>query len=143
MRGLSHNSMLTISSMSLGILTYSCVLLGLPRAMSVGRELAPSRCVLLSTSGTVREDMKDWVLSQEGDRWSVKFDVRDLGGHLDATFRRWSATLTGRLVWFLLGWFLCSVIWLVLFSISRLLFLMLGGIRLPLIFAVESCSREG
>ena len=32
--------------------------------------------------------MKDWVLSQEGDRWSVKFDVRDLGRHLDTTFRR-------------------------------------------------------
>ena len=28
----------------------------------------------------VRKDMKDWVLSQEGDRWSVKFDVRDLFG---------------------------------------------------------------
>ena len=28
-------------------------------------------------------DMKDWVLSQEGDKWSVKFDVRDPGGHLE------------------------------------------------------------
>ena len=37
--------------------------------------------------------MKDWVLSLDGDKWSVKFDVRDLGGHLDTTFRRWSATL--------------------------------------------------
>ena len=37
--------------------------------------------------------MKDWVLSQEGDQWSVKFDVRDLGGHLDTTFRGWSSTL--------------------------------------------------
>ena len=46
----------------------------------VGQELAPSKCVLLSTSRVVRKDMKDWVLSQEGDRWSVKFDVRDLGG---------------------------------------------------------------
>ena len=45
----------------------------------VGQELAPSKCVLLSTSRVVREDMKNWVLSQEGDRWSVKFDVRDLG----------------------------------------------------------------
>ena len=35
--------------------------------------------VLLSTSRMVRKGMKDWVLSQEGDRWSVKFDVRDLG----------------------------------------------------------------
>ena len=45
----------------------------------VGQEPAPSKCVLLSTSRVVRKDMKDWVLSQEGDRWSVKFDVRDLG----------------------------------------------------------------
>ena len=24
--------------------------------------------------------MKEWVLSQDGDKWSVKIDVRDLGG---------------------------------------------------------------
>ena len=30
--------------------------------------------------------MKEWVLSQEGDQWSVKFDVRDLGGRLDTIF---------------------------------------------------------
>ena len=40
--------------------------------------------------------MKDWVLSQEGDKWSVKCDVLDLGGHLDTTFRGRSATLTSR-----------------------------------------------
>ena len=34
--------------------------------------------------------MKEWVLSQEGDKWSVMFDVRDLGGHLDTTSRGWS-----------------------------------------------------
>ena len=62
----------------------------------VGQEPAPSKCVLLSTSRVVRKDMKDWVLSQEGDKWSVKFDVRDLGGHLDTTFRGWSATLATR-----------------------------------------------
>ena len=50
-------------------------------------EPAPSKCVLLSTSTEVRKDMKDWVLSLEGNKWSVKFDVRDLGGHLDTTFR--------------------------------------------------------
>ena len=44
----------------------------------------------------VRKDMEDWVLSQDGDRWSVKFDVRDLGGHLDTTFRGWSSTLAAR-----------------------------------------------
>ena len=59
----------------------------------VGQEPAPSKCVLLSTSREVRKDMKGWVLSQEGDQWPVKFDVRDLGGHLDTTFRGWSSTL--------------------------------------------------
>ena len=48
----------------------------------VGQEPAPSKCVLLSTSEAVRKDMKDWVLSQERDKWSVRFDVRDLGCHL-------------------------------------------------------------
>ena len=58
----------------------------------VGQELAPSTCLLLSTSRAVRKDMKDWVPSHEEDRWSVKFDVRDLGRHLDTTFRGWSST---------------------------------------------------
>ena len=40
--------------------------------------------------------MKGWVLSHEGDQWSVRFDVRDLGGHLDTTFRGWSSTLAAR-----------------------------------------------
>ena len=51
---------------------------------------------LLSTSREVRHSMRDWLLSQEGDQWSVKFDVRDLGGHLDTTFRGWSSTLAAR-----------------------------------------------
>ena len=59
----------------------------------VGQEPASSKCVLLSTSRDVRKDMGAWVLSQEGDKWSVKHDVRDLGGHWDTTFRGWSATL--------------------------------------------------
>ena len=58
----------------------------------VGQEPAPSKCVLLSTSREVRKDMREWVLSLEGDKWSVRFDVRDLGGHLDPTFRGWSST---------------------------------------------------
>ena len=62
----------------------------------VGQEPAPTKCVLMSTSREVRKDMKDWVLSLDGDKWSVKFGVRDLGGHLDTTFRRWSATLAAR-----------------------------------------------
>ena len=39
----------------------------------VGQEPAPSKCVLLSTSREVRKSMKGWVLSQEGDQWSVRF----------------------------------------------------------------------
>ena len=58
----------------------------------VGQELASSKCVLLSTSRDVRKDMGAWVLSHEGDKWSVKYDVRDVGGHLDTTFRGWSST---------------------------------------------------
>ena len=60
----------------------------------VGQEPAPS--ILLSTSREVRKDMKGWVLSCEGDQWSVKSDVWDLGGHLDTTFRGWSSTLAAR-----------------------------------------------
>ena len=59
----------------------------------VGQEPAPRKCVLMSTSRAVRSDMRRWVVTDEGDRWSVKLDVRDLGGHLDSTFGRWSATL--------------------------------------------------
>ena len=55
----------------------------------VGQEPAPSKCVLLSTSREVRKVLMEWVLSHEGDQWSVKFDVRDLG----TTFRGWSSTL--------------------------------------------------
>ena len=60
------------------------------------QEPAPSKCDLLSTFRDVRKDMKEWVLSREGDKWSVRFDVRDLGGHLDTSFRGWSSTLAAR-----------------------------------------------
>ena len=59
----------------------------------VGQELAPSKYVLSSTSREVRKSMMEWVLSHEGDQWSERFDVRDLEGHLDTTFRGWYSTL--------------------------------------------------
>ena len=62
----------------------------------VGQELAPSKCVLVSTSTAVRGDMRCWIVTDESDRWSVELDVRDLGRHLDNTFRGWSATLSER-----------------------------------------------
>ena len=40
--------------------------------------------------------MRSWVVSDEGHRWSVKLDVRDLGGHLDTTLHGWSSTLVSR-----------------------------------------------
>ena len=42
--------------------------------------------------------MKNWVLSDAGDKWTVKLDVRDLGRHLDTTYRRRAATLVGRVL---------------------------------------------
>ena len=54
----------------------------------IGQEPAPSKCVLLSTSRAVRVAMLSWVLSDEGHKWTVRLDVRDLGGHLDTTLRR-------------------------------------------------------
>ena len=62
----------------------------------VGQEPAPSKCVLMSTSRAVRSDMRGWVVTDEGDRWSVKLDVRDIGRHLDTTFQGWFATLAAR-----------------------------------------------
>ena len=62
----------------------------------VGQEPAPGKCVFLSTSRLVRREVRDWVVTDEGDRWTVKLDVRDLGGHLDITFRGWSSTLAAR-----------------------------------------------
>ena len=63
----------------------------------VGQEPAPRKCVFLSASRIVRREMRDWVVTDEGDQWTVKFDVRDLlGGHLDTTFRSWSSTLAAR-----------------------------------------------
>ena len=50
----------------------------------------------MSTPRAVRGAMRGWVVSDEGHRWSVKLDVRDLGGHLDATFHGWSSTLASR-----------------------------------------------
>ena len=61
----------------------------------------------MSTSAAVRRDMKDWVISAQGERWTVKLDVRDLGGHLDTTFWAWGCTLVARVLAVL------RVVWLV------------------------------
>ena len=63
----------------------------------VGQEAAPSKCVLLSTSARTRCSMKAWDISGAGDCWSVRLDVRDLGGHLDTTYRGRAGTLAERI----------------------------------------------
>ena len=52
--------------------------------------------MFVSTSKVVRKEMREWVVTDEGDKWTVKLDVRNHGGHVDSTFRGWSATLAKR-----------------------------------------------
>ena len=61
----------------------------------VGQTPAPSKCVLLSTSKVVRTLMRNCILSDSGDKWSVRLDFWDLGGHLDTTYLRRACTLVG------------------------------------------------
>ena len=52
---------------------------------SVGQDVSPGKCVLLSTSKAVRKSMKLWDVLGDGLPWKVELDVWDLGGHLDLT----------------------------------------------------------
>ena len=62
----------------------------------VGQDVSPGKCVLLSTSKAVRRAMQLWDISGEGGFWKVQLDVRDLGGHLDFTYRARAGTLSRR-----------------------------------------------
>ncbi len=62
----------------------------------VGQDVSPGKCVL-STSKAVRRAMKLWDISGDGGLWKVQLDVRDLGGHLDFTYRARAGTLSGRI----------------------------------------------
>ena len=64
---------------------------------SVGQDVSPGKCVLLSTSKLVRRAMKLWDISGDGVFWNVQLDVRDLGGHLDFTLRARAGTLSKRI----------------------------------------------
>ena len=63
----------------------------------VGQDVSPGKCVLLSTSKAVRRAMKLWDISGDGGFWKVQLDVRDLGGHLDFTYRARAGTLSRRI----------------------------------------------
>ena len=47
------------------------------------RDVSPGKCVLLTTSRSVRRAMKLWGVAGDGVFWKVELGVRDLGGHLD------------------------------------------------------------
>ena len=75
----------------------------------VGQDVSPGKCVLLSTSRAVRRAMKLWDISGDGGFWKVQLDVRDLGGHLDFTYRAWAGALSKRVdeatyCWSCCGW---------------------------------------
>ena len=61
---------------------------------SVGQDLSPGKCVLLSTSKSVRKAMKLWDVAGDGGFGKVQLDVRDLGGLLDFTLRARAGTLS-------------------------------------------------
>ena len=63
---------------------------------SVGQDVSPGKCVLLSTSKAVRRAMKLWDVSGDGKVWKVELDVMDPGGHLDFTRRARAGTLSNR-----------------------------------------------
>ena len=63
---------------------------------AVGQDVSPGKCVLLSTSKSVRRAMKLWDISGYGKFWKVQLHVRDLGGHPDFTGRARAGTLSTR-----------------------------------------------
>ena len=79
---------------------------------AVGQDVSPGKCVLLSTSKSVRRAMKLWDISGDGKFWKVQLDIRDLGGHLDFTRRARAGTLSRRVgeatvgcCWCVTSWF--------------------------------------
>ena len=78
-----------------------------PSIRLVRQEAAPKKCVFVSTSKKVKNDMKGRVVSDAGDRWTVKLDVRGLGSHLDSTFRARATTLGYRIAAAVLQGSLC------------------------------------
>ena len=50
---------------------------------------------LKARTKTTTTTTRNWILFREGDKWSLKLDVGDLGGHLETTFRCRSAAWVG------------------------------------------------
>ena len=95
---LSLNFLLIILSAVLNVLVPCLSLLGSLLSMSdLLVRMCPLVSVLLSTSKSVRKAMKLWDISGDGGFWKVQLDVRDLGGHLDFTFRARAGTLSNKI----------------------------------------------
>ena len=58
--------------------------------MLVGQEPAVSKCVLMSTSKSVRNDMRGRIVTDEGVKWSVKLVVVGVGRLLWLRGSGWS-----------------------------------------------------
>ena len=63
---------------------------------SVGQDVSPGKCVLFSTSKSVRKAKKLWDIFGDGGFWIGQLDVRDLGGHLDFTLKARAGTFSKR-----------------------------------------------
>ena len=63
---------------------------------AVGQDVSLGECVLLSTAKSVWNAMKLGDNSGDGGFWKVQLDVRDLGGHLDFTWRARAVSLSKR-----------------------------------------------
>ena len=70
----------------------------------VGQDPALGKCVLMSTSKVVGKDTKHWVLSRGGKRWTVKLDVRALGGHQDTPSEVGLPVLLPGFGWLFVDW---------------------------------------
>ena len=63
---------------------------------SVGQDVSPGKCVLLSTSKSVRKAMKLWDISGGGSFFGKFSWMSGIGGHLDFTWRARAGTLSKR-----------------------------------------------
>ena len=63
---------------------------------AVGQDVSPGKCVLPSTSKSVRSSMKLWYISGDGRLGKVQLDVRDLGRLFNFTKRERAGTLSCR-----------------------------------------------
>ena len=86
---ITSNVVLPVTELCLSLLT------SLPSMFGKLVKMFPLVSVsFLALPRAVRRAMKLWDISGEGGFWKVQLDVRDLGGHLDFTYRARAGTLS-------------------------------------------------